>query len=164
MEKLGINALQLAAQLINVAIIFVVFKKIVYKPLLSMLAKRKQIITDNIKLQSDLDEKLVKLTEKEKELMKKAKSNAAKMAGEAKKEIDKSADKILGKARTEAKKIVENAKLTATAQSQKSQKEIEAQIEQKALLMANRIIGELLPRDIRVKINEAQVRKLIKGA
>lgn len=160
MEKLGINAIQLLAQLVNFGIVLFVLKKFLYKPVLSMLDKRKQTIEDSIKLQADLEKKMALLSEKEKELDRKAKSNTAKIANEARKEGEKSAEKIIEKAKLEAKEIIEQAKLTAVSKIERGRKAFDDQVEKRALSLANKILAELLPKEIKVKINEAQVKKL----
>lgn len=160
MEKLGINAIQLLAQLVNFGIILFVLKKFLYKPVLSMLDKRKQTIEENIKLQADLEKKLAHLSDKEKDLDKKDKLNAAKIAGEARKDGEKSAVKIIEKAKLEAKEIIEQAKLAAISQIERQKKALDDETEKRALLLANKIIAELLPKEIKVKITEAQVKKL----
>lgn len=160
MEKLGINAIQLLAQLVNFGIILFVLKKFLYKPVLFMLDKRKQTIEDNARLQGELEKKLANLTDKEKELDKKAKSAAAKIADEARKEGEKSAQKILDKAEADAKLISEEARKKALAQLDKVRKEIEFKVEEKALVLANKIISQLLPGDVKARISQAQVKKL----
>lgn len=160
MEKLGINAVQLLAQAVNFGIILFILKKFLYKPVLSMLDKRKQTIEENIKLQADLGEKLTRLSEKEKDLDKKDKLNAAKISGEARKDGEKSAAKIVEKAKIEAKEIIEQARLMAVSQIEREKKALDEKTEKRALLLANKILAELLPKEIKVKITEAQVKKL----
>ena len=45
MEKLGIEPVLLAAQIVNFLVILVVLQKLLYKPILGMLEKRKREIT-----------------------------------------------------------------------------------------------------------------------
>ena len=122
MEKLGINAIQILAQLINFGIILFVLKKFLYKPVLFMLDKRKQTIEDNIKLQADLGKRVAALTEKEKELEKKTKSNAVKIADEARREGEEAAREIIEKAKIEVKNLIEEAKREAVSQLEKEKK------------------------------------------
>jgi len=54
MEKLGIEPSLLLAQIINFAIIVVVLSKLLYKPILSMLEKRKREIEESLRLTDKL--------------------------------------------------------------------------------------------------------------
>lgn len=160
MEKLGINPIQLVAQLVNFGIILFVLKKFLYKPVLSLLEKRKQTIVENIKLKDDLEKELAKLADKEANSAKKSKSDATKIANEARKEGQNSAEKIIEKARLEAKEIILQAKLTAISQVEKGKKELDTRVEQRALALANQVLAKMLPKEIKAKITEAQVKKL----
>lgn len=83
MEALGLNLGYLLVQILNFAIIFVVLRTWVYKPILNMLEKRTEKINQGME--------------------------DARKAEEARKNAESEADKILGEARTKANEIVRQA-------------------------------------------------------
>ena len=58
MEKLGINAYQLLAQVVNVLILLFVLKKFLLKSMVALLEKRRASIVDQVKVEEDLEKEL----------------------------------------------------------------------------------------------------------
>ena len=83
MDKLGINLGYLLVQILNFAIIFVVLRSWVYKPLLKMLAQRSENIAKGLE--------------------------DARVAAEARANAEKEADKVISEAQAKASEIVREA-------------------------------------------------------
>lgn len=160
MEKLGIDAIQLGAQLVNVIILLIVLKKFLYKPVLGLLQKRQEAIEDGLKLRDEMEGKIKKLEEKEKDLEQKAKLKARQLETAAIKTAGTAADKILAEAKTEAERIRRQAKQDAKREQELSAGKRQAELAAEAAQLANQALGELLPKDVRIKLTEAQIRKL----
>lgn len=64
MEKLGINAYQLLAQVVNVLILLFVLKKFLLKSMVALLEKRRASIVDQVKVEEDLEKELKRVRKK----------------------------------------------------------------------------------------------------
>jgi len=160
MEKLGIDVVQLGAQLVNVIILLIVLKKFLYKPVLGLLQKRREQIEGGLKLRDEMEGKIKKLEEKEKDLEQKAKLKARELETAAIKTGRLATDKILAEAKSEADKIRRQAKSDAKRELELSRNKHEAEVAAKAVQLANQALEKLLPKDVRVKLTEAQMRNL----
>jgi F-type H+-transporting ATPase subunit b len=113
MEQLGIQPQALIMQVINFTILVVVLTKLLYKPILGMLDKRRKEIEEGVKLTEKLRLEEEKLTLRREKLLDEARSDARRMLEEAKaagKEVEKDVIAAAGK---EAADIVEKAKADA---------------------------------------------------
>lgn len=160
MEKLGIDAIQLGAQLVNVIILLIVLKKFLYKPVLGILQKRREEIEAGLKLRDEMEGKIKKLEDKEKDLEQKAKLKARQLEAAAIKTARTAADKILAEAKSEAERIRRQAKQDAKREQELSAGKRQEELAAEAARLANQALGELLPKDVRIKLTEAQIRKL----
>ena len=102
MEALGINLGYLIVQILNFAILFVVLRAWVYKPIVGMLEKRRQAIEQGLE--------------------------DAKVAAEARANAEKAAEDILAEARKEASRLVR----AATERAEQAAAEVKAQAEHEA--------------------------------
>jgi F-type H+-transporting ATPase subunit b len=102
MEALGINLGYLIVQILNFAILFVVLRAWVYKPIVAMLEKRRQAIEQGLE--------------------------DAKVAAEARANAEKAAEDILAEARKEASRLVR----AATERAEQAAAEVKAQAEHEA--------------------------------
>jgi F-type H+-transporting ATPase subunit b len=102
MEALGINLGYLIVQILNFAILFVVLRAWVYKPIVGMLEKRRQAIEQGLE--------------------------DAKVAAEARANAEKAAEDLLAEARKEASRLVR----AATERAEQAAAEVKAQAEHEA--------------------------------
>src|SRR3989344_5949016 len=102
MEKLGINGIQLLAQLVNVGILLFVLKKFLYKPILHILEKRKALAEEVERKTEEVEKRLSELEKKERELNKQAKVNADQLAREALRDAKKTTMSLVKEAEDKA--------------------------------------------------------------
>lgn len=162
MEKLGINALGITAQIANIAILLFIFKKFLYKPILKVLEKRQQSIEDNIRLQEQLEARLEALDEKERQMVKRAKVEANKIAEEVRTEAKTSANLLLVAARDEASSIRKQTREELKRELESNRQKLEDMMAKKAAEVANDAIGKLLGEKTRRLLTEKQVSEFVK--
>ncbi len=162
MEKLGINAGTLVAQIFNIALLLAVFKKFLYKPILSVLERRQKLIEDNIRLQERLEAKLEGLEEKEKQVLRNAKVSANKIAEEVRAQAKVSAGEVIAAARDEAVSIRNQAKQELQRELKAQQEKLEEMMAKKTTEIANAALGKLLDEKTRRRLTEKQVEEFVK--
>lgn len=160
MENLGIDAIQLGAQVVNVIILLIVLKKFLYKPVLGVLEKRQEQIEGGLKLKDEMEEKVKKLEDREKDIEEKAKLKIKQSEAAAVKTARTAADKILAEAKSEADRIKRQASRDAKRELELLSAKLEAGLAAKAVQLANRALSKLLPKDVRLKLTESQIKEM----
>ena len=150
METLGINPSLLIGQIVNFTILFIILSKLVYKPLMEAVEKRKK------KLEKiEVDEKAVQkaLTNLETEKQKKL--------TEAKKEMAL----IISEAKKEALETIKNTKLEIERREKASEKEMREKAADLGVKIAGKLIADFLkPQDQKTLVSQAlKAVKNIKG-
>lgn len=163
MEKLGINAYQLLAQVVNVLILLFVLKKFLLKSMVALLEKRKASIASQVKVEEDLERKVKELEKKEQQVLRQAKTKADDIIKEAQVKATKEASEIVNQARQESKKVLRDADTDAKLEFEKSQARLQTMVTKEAVILANRALAGILSKDDQKKITEIQIAKLVKG-
>ncbi len=110
MEQLGIEPNLLLAQIVNFLIIFFVLSKLLYKPILGMLEKRKKEIAEGLSLTEKMREEEEKLNARKEKILEEARHEARGIVEAGKKEADLAGKEILLAAHSQAQEIVAKGK------------------------------------------------------
>jgi F-type H+-transporting ATPase subunit b len=140
LEVISVNLWQILISLLNLLILFLVFKKFLFKPVNNMLAKRQREIdaryeeadeAKRIAKENQLmwDEKIGSVKNETDEMIKKA-QNSAKRQGEA----------IVSKAKEQAESIVRQAENQAQLEMKKAEDEIKKEIVEVSTALANKLL------------------------
>jgi len=144
MDKLGIEPNLLIAQLVNFIIIVAVLNKLLYKPVLGMLEKRKKTIAEGIALTQSMKEEEEKLHQKSEKVLAQARSDAKDIIEEAKKQAKEEGLTILSQARASADDVLVKGKQEVEAERSAMQKGVEREAIELAQVMASRLLAESL--------------------
>jgi F-type H+-transporting ATPase subunit b len=109
-DKLGIDWKLLLFQIANFLILFFILKKVLYKPLLEFLEKRRSKIEDGLNKAEKFEEEWQKIKEKEKETMDRAEKAALLIAEKARIDAQGKEKELAEEARVKALKIIEEGK------------------------------------------------------
>jgi F-type H+-transporting ATPase subunit b len=153
LESLGINLSLLVSQLVNFTLLAVLLYLLLYKPVLNMLAQRKQRIAASMadvdaaraaaaKAQQEYDRKVTEAQRKAQEIIAQAAQASEKVGADIKAEAQREADTIRQRAREEAAQ--EKAHILA---------EVQSQIASLSMAATERVLGQA--------VDEATQRKLI---
>ena len=157
LEVISVNLWQILISLLNLLILFLLFKKFLFKPVNNMLAKRQSEIDETYRKadeanQSALenkalwDEKIGTLKKESEDMLKKA-QNTAKVQGET----------IVQKAKEQADGIVRQAQ----AQAQLEFKNAEEDIKKEIVVVSTAIANKLLEREINADDHRALIDSFI---
>ncbi len=144
MEKLGIEPRLLLAQIINFAIIVVVLTKLLYQPVLAMLAKRKKEIEEGLALSVRQREEEEKFGIRKEKLFVEARKEARVILEDGKKQAKEAEHEILVAAHRQASEILAKAKSEALATHDALSADIRAEAVVLAGAMAKRLVASVL--------------------
>ena len=144
MDKLGIEPSLLVAQVINFIVILVLLNKLLYKPILEMLAKRKKEIADGVKLSESMKRDEEKMQEKHEKVLVKAREEAASIIEDAKKQAKEVEKELVAKAHDEALTIITRAKAEAKDVERESRTALTKQAVDLSVVMAKRLLESIM--------------------
>jgi len=160
MEKLGIEPQLLLAQIINFAIIGFVLSKLLYKPILTMLEKRRKEIADGLALTEKLREQEVKLGDKKSKLVEEARKEARAILEEAKNRAKDEAGDILEEAHHQSEEVIAKAKVERERLKEEMAKGVSDSAVELAVAMTKRLLTGVLSSEEQHKLINKQLKEL----
>lgn len=144
MEALGINLGYLFVQIFNFAILFVVLRAWVFKPIIGVLDKRRQTIAQALEDARIAAEARANAEKDAQAILAKAQQEASQRVREASERAEKVALEIKADAEHEAEAIREAAKTEAEQAKLQQLGELRGQVGALAIAAAQKLIGETL--------------------
>jgi F-type H+-transporting ATPase subunit b len=144
LEALGINLGYLFVQILNFAILFVVLRAWVYKPIVGLLENRRKTIAQGLEDARIADQARSNAEQEAEEILTKAQQEAAERVREATTRADEAAREIRAEAENEATEIRNAASVEAEQAKTQALGELRGQVAALAISAAQRIIGEAL--------------------
>jgi F-type H+-transporting ATPase subunit b len=155
-KNFGIEPVLLIAQIVNFLIIAFILKKLLYKPVLEVLKKRKDVIKEGLNQAEESKLALEKALEEEKKILKKAQDQARKILDDAKNQSSLAAMEIEEKSRAQSEKILEEGR---------KQIEEEVKIAEKRLTQnINKLSMDILEKSLKETFTGKDQEKLIDKA
>lgn len=160
MEKLGIEPSLLLAQIINFSIIVIVLTKLLYKPILGMLAKRKKEIEEGLAITERMRAEEEKLAARREKLLSEARKEARIILEDAKSQGKDVERDIVAQAQSQAAEIIEKAKGEARSAHDALAGDIRREAVDLAAAMAKRLVADALTPADQHKLIEKHLKAL----
>ncbi len=144
MDKLGIEPTLLAAQVVNFLVIIFVLQKLLYKPILGMIEKRKKEIAEGLALTEKMREEDEKLKIKQDKALAKAREDALSVIDDAKKQAKELEKELVADAHDQAASVLARAKAEAEDMKLAAKDEIRREAVELAVVMAKRLLSSSL--------------------
>ncbi len=160
MEKLGIEPNLLVAQIVNFLIIMFVLTKLLYKPILTMLEKRKKEIAEGLALTAKMREEEEKMKVKKEKLLDEARKEARNIIDEAKKEAEAQGKDLVAEAHKQAHAIVEKGKEDAREEMERMKKDVQKAAIDIATAMTKQLVSQVLTPADQHRLLQKHVKEL----
>ena len=144
-------------------LLLIVLKKWAWKPLLTSLSNRENMIKESVEKAENLRNDAEKLLEENKKLLEQADAESRKRILEGKEYGEKLKNEIIGKANDDTKKMVESAKSEIEREKLSALNELKNEIASLAVQAAGKIIDENLNDDKQKKIIDGLITKIPKN-
>ncbi|OQX65560.1 MAG: ATP synthase F0 subunit B [Anaerolinea sp. 4484_236] len=144
MDKLGLNLGYLFVQIFNFLIIFVVLKKWVYGPILTMLDKRRETIAQGMEDARVAAEARANAEEEAAKIKAEAQAEASKIVSEATERAQAAGKDIKAAAEAEAAKAKDKALADVEAERNQMLGDLRGQVAALAIAGAQKLVGEAL--------------------
>lgn len=160
LNQFGINPVLLAAQVVNFFVLFFILKKLLYGPILKVLAQRRKIIEDSLKNAQEIELKLQKAEEQSEKIIAESLKEAQKILDQTKEaaaqilaDNNKAAEQILLKAEEDGKKIVQLQKQMLMDQMKENAAHL-------VTLVFEKVAGKKITKEDQKNIIEREVKNL----
>jgi F-type H+-transporting ATPase subunit b len=144
MDKLGIEPTLLLAQMVNFLIVVVVLSRFLYKPILSMLEKRKKEIEDGVRLTAKVREEETKFEEKKERMLATTRKEAQDILEEARKQAKVEEKEIIALAHKEAEVVMQKGKEDVARAKVEMEKSMRDSAVELAVAMTKRLLTSVL--------------------
>lgn len=163
MEQLGIETSLLLAQIINFSIIVFVLSRLLYKPILTMLEKRRKEIEEGLALTDNMRQEEERLKEKREKVLEEARKDAKKIMEEARSRAREVEKDVLAGAHKANEEMKEKAEKEIEALKHKMKKDIEMHAVGLAVAMTKQLVASVLTARDQHTLIEKQVKELARS-
>ncbi len=157
MEKIGINLPNLITQIVNFSILVFVLSRIVYKPILDILEKRKKKIEEGLMITESMLKEKEELEKKKQKVLEEARNEARAIVEKSRDEGKKVEQEVINQARKKAEEIIEHGKKDVEIRK----KELEERMNRLAVDLATELSKKVVVEILDDKKQEIIVRKRV---
>jgi F-type H+-transporting ATPase subunit b len=162
MEQLGIEPNLLLAQIVNFLIIFFVLSKLLYKPILGMLEKRKKEIAAGLELTEKMRQEEEKMNIRKEKFLEEAHKEAQNIVEAGKKEADAQGKEIIEAAHEAAGGIIAKGKVDVAALRASMEKDVRRAAVDIAVAMSKQLLSKILTPADQHKLIQKHLKELEK--
>jgi len=160
MDKLGIEPSLLLAQIVNFLIIMVVLNKLLYKPILTMLEKRKKKIEESLALTESLKAEEEKLAAKSEKVLEQARKQGQELIEEARAQGKEEEKRIIAEAKKNAEEIIQKAKNEGERMKKDMENHMKDEAIELAVSMSKRLLTGVMTNEVQQKVIHAHIKDL----
>lgn len=160
LNQFGINPILLAAQVVNFLILLFILKKFLYRPILKILEKRKELVVKTLKNAEESEKIYREASEKADQIIANAAEESKKILDETKKmgaqvleEYNKAGAEILQRANVQAIEVIKADKVVFETEMKKHLGDL-------VVLAFEKVTGKRLTEKDRMEVVEKEVRNL----
>ena len=140
--------LNLVWNIINLVVLYLLLRHFLFKPVMGIMEKRRQIIEDGLKNAQDAQDNAMKMKAEYEDALRGAKQESAQIIENARSAANNEYDRIVGEAGDKAGNIIESAKETVRIEREQTMKELQGEIAGLAVASAAKIVGRTADEDL----------------
>lgn len=140
--------LNLVWNIINLLVLYLLLRHFLFKPVMGIMEKRRQIIEDGLKNAQDAQDDAMKMKQEYEDALKGAKQESVQIVENARSAAKNEYDRIVAEAGEKAGSIIENAKETVRVERERTMRELQGEIAGLAVASAAKIVGKTADQDL----------------
>ncbi len=160
MEGLGIDLKFILAQIANFLILLFILQKVLYKPILKILADRKKKIDEGLIDADKIRQELEAINKEKEQILKSARGEGLKIIEKQRDVAENQKEEIIMNANKEAKRVLESAGQRLKEEEELMIAQVRERIGLLATQMAEKIISEKLTPEGQRRIVEERIKEL----
>ncbi len=159
LDRMGITWSSILLHLIALVILTVGLYLLLFKPVKKMIRERQEKVKKIEKENADLNEEVKELKNSSEKVLSEAKKEAAAMHESAVKVANQKANDILSEAKAKAKALIDRTETEMDEERKKLQADVEKQIADVSLLVAEKVIGRDISKEDNCRLIEASIKE-----
>lgn len=159
-KNFGFEPALLVAQIVNFLIIFYLLKRLLYKPVLSMLKNREETIKEGLQKAEEARKLLEKTIEEEKVILKKAQAQANKIIEGAKIQAIELSKQSEEYTKTQAEKILKEARSQIIQETRETEEKLTVHISNLAIEFLQKSMKDFFSEKEQEEILTKTIKKL----
>jgi F-type H+-transporting ATPase subunit b len=159
-KTFGFKTSLLISQMVSFGIVAALLNKFAYKPILAVLAARRQTIAESLENAEQIKEELAKAEEARKEIIQKANDQAVQMIQEAKDAASRVLEKESQKAVVAAEQIISQARSATASDREKMLTELKKEVGRLVVQTTAIVAGKALTEEAQKELVDAATREL----
>ena len=140
--------LNLVWNIINLVVLYLLLRHFLFKPVMGIMDKRRQIIEDGLRNAQDAQNDAMKMKQEYEDALKGAKQESVQIVENARSAAKNEYDRIVAEAGEKAGSIIENAKETVRVERERTMRELQGEIAGLAVASAAKIVGRTADEDL----------------
>ena len=161
MDKLGINPTYLITQVINFTILVIILSKLVYKPVLEALEKRRKKIEEGLALTEKLTQEKEDLERQKTKIIAESHKEAKAIIDKARLQGKKVEQEVIAEARVAASEIIERGKKDVGIRMKEMEEQLVKETIDMAALLTQKLIGDVLDKEKQQAILKKKVAEFL---
>ncbi len=153
--KLGIDAKLIIGQVVNFLILFFVLRKLVYKPVLNLLEKRRNMIEKSVEDAKKIEERLVAMEVEREKVLSDASKKAMAVMEKAKQEAEVERQQALVNAKKEISGLAERYRAQLKAEKDQISNEIKAEMATLIITSCEKVIRKEFGKEDQSRLEKA---------
>jgi len=154
-SKLGIDVKLLLAQVVNFFILFFILLKLVYKPILNLLEKRKSMIEKTVSDSKKIEERLSALESEKGKILSDASNEAMRVLETSRKQSQEENAKMIEEAKEEIAQAYEKHKEHLKSDKEALLRQIKSEVSELVILSSEKLIKKNFSSDDQKRLKEA---------
>lgn len=159
-NNFGLDPILLTAQIVNFLVVLFILRKFLYKPILTTLEKRKNLIKEGLKNAEDATINLERIQEKEKRVLRVAQEQARKIIAEAKKESLKIMQNTEEQTKVKAEKMIQQTRMQISLETKKVEKKLTLHVSRLAIDFLKKAIEDLFSKEDQILVMKNVLKKM----
>ena len=156
----GINPVLLTAQIVNFLILFVILRKILFKPLLKTLEERKQRITQSLKEAEQVSAELAEAEKTSKQIVQRANQQADQLVQDAKKIASDIRSQALLEAKAETELVFAKNKQALELEKEKMRSSLRHDLMEVVVMVTEKMLNKSLSAQEKAEITKKSLKEL----
>lgn len=160
LSEFGFDLKLFVAQILNFLVLAFLFKKFLYKPLLSAVRKREEEIKKGLANAEKAEKAMISAEERKDEILNEAAKEAEKIINDSRKSAQTESERILLETKAESERIIRNAKEQANLEKKAIEKQISTIAIDASQRILNSVISELFTDKEKDEILKRSLKKI----
>jgi F-type H+-transporting ATPase subunit b len=160
LKDFGIQPLLLGAQIVNFFVLLFILNKLLYKPVLKMLQKRRETITQSLKNAEEIEQKLLKTEEDREKKLEEAGKDARKILEEATVTAGEIIKEAHAKAGTDIEEMLKKGQESIKFEQEKMHQEMREELADIVVAALEKVTGKTINKSDQKKMVEDTISKL----